>query len=137
VQQLVFRLEENSIAFRATQTSEGGLRRPLLRDVLVDLVPQVGRLPAPGIFTPAELDLVLPELRVGLAVQAGRAWTNNGALLSVLAAASEPAVDWLVALVPFAYKSGSAFPNVSVQLSALAIGGGVDLDLHGIGIVAY
>ena len=40
-------------------------------------------------------------------------------------------MEWLVALVPFTYKSGAQFPNVSAQLSTLAGADGVDLDLHG------
>ena len=73
VRDLLATLEEHATAFRATQTGDGGLRRPLLKQVLGGLVPRGGRLPAAGTFTPSELDFVLPELRVGVTVQAGQA----------------------------------------------------------------
>jgi hypothetical protein len=92
---------------------------------------------ATGSFAAHELDFVLPAERLAVSVQAGRAWTNNGALLAVLAAAAESGVEWLLALVPFTYKTGAQFPPVVDQLRALAGSSGVDLDLRGIAVVAY
>lgn len=130
-------LDGNAARFRATQTPEGGLKRADLSRVLRSLLDLAVSGPGKDTFSRTELDLVVPELRIGLAVQAGRAWTNNGALLSVLAAASDTAVEWLLIMTPFTYKNSAAFPNVELQVRALAEAEGVDLDLHGVGLVAY
>ncbi len=95
-----------------------------------------GALPSQP-FARAELDFVLPGLRSAVGVQAGRAWTNNGALLAVLAAASAEGIDWLLLLVPTTYKGGPQRQHVLTQLRELAVARGVHLDLRGVGVLGY
>ncbi len=86
---------------------------------------------------PPELDFVLPGLRSAVGVQAARAWTNNGALLAVLAAASAEGIDWLLLLVPTTYKGGPQHQHVLTQLRELSVARGVHLDLRGVGVLGY
>jgi hypothetical protein len=79
-----------------------------------------------------QLDFYVPDERIAVTVQAGRAWTNNEALLAVLAAAGQPAVDWLVLPVPMIYKGSAQYPQIVQQLQALATADGVGLDLKGL-----
>ena len=78
-----------------------------------------------------------PAHRTGVSLQAGRARTNNGALLSVLAAAAAAEIDWLVVLAPARYKSGAAAGPVIQDLRAMAAEPGIRLTLKGAVVLAY
>ena len=70
-------------------------------------------------------------------MQAGRAWTNNGALLALLGAAADTAVEWLAVIVPFVDKTGTQYTKVVGQLTHLVAVHGVDLDLCGVALIAH
>lgn len=120
---------------RGTETSNGGLKRELLKDVLVGRVPGLQFAP-PG-FASREIDLLVPERALAVSLQAGRAWTNNGALLAVLAAADAKDVRSLILFVPEHYKSGVQHAYVREQLQHLAAATGITLDLDGVLLLGF
>jgi hypothetical protein len=124
--------------FANTATDAGGLRRDRLREVAAEIL-GLSAAPAPlsGGLAHGQLDFYVPDGCIAVAVQAGRAWTNNEALLAVLAAASQPAIEWLVLLVPMIYKRSAQYPPIVQQLQALAAADGVDLDLKGVVLLGY
>ena len=139
VEELGRLLERHLTALRATESANGGLQRVDLAAVITPAVRRLqdgvaGRRPT---FARKEVDFVVPPLRAAVSVQAGRAWTNNGALTAVLAAASTEGVDWLLLLVPTTYKGGPQHANVRKQLVELSAARGVHLDLQGIGLLGY
>lgn len=105
------------------------------------MYPLLGSLVSPfagdAAFSSHLLDAVSGADRSAVSVQAGRAHTNNEALLGVLAAASHPLVDWLILVVPERYKNSGAYVGVTAQLDALASSPGIGLDLCGIAVVAF
>ena len=122
---------------RATEESNGGLKRKALKSVVEARLLGTPIGSSGGGFFPHELDFVLPTQNAAVSVQAGRAWMNNGALLAVLAAAAQPNIEWLLCLVPFTYMNAAQFDPVVAQIEALAVSDGVDLDLRGIIVIAY
>lgn len=126
-------------ALAATATQTGGLRRERLRDVVAAALR--GRVdPAAGLgdgFGASQLDYKISGVPVAVTVQTGRAWTNNEALLGVLAAACAPQIEWLVLLAPMKYKKSSQYPHILQQLKALTAAQGVDLDLKGVVLLAF
>lgn len=132
-------LEREAHTLRATEGSDGGLKRPQLREAVVQsmagLVHRGSCSTSP--FGKEELDFVLAGRKLAISVQAGRAWSNNGALLALLGAAADPGIQWLVIAVPFVYKTGAQYAPVAGQVTDLLAAGGVDLDLAGVALVAY
>lgn len=123
--------------FRRTQDINGGLKRELLRPIACTLAGvRAGSSPG-GAFADQELDAVVPQLATAVSVQAGRGWTNNGALLAVLAAAANSDVNWLVLAVPEFYKNGVQRVRVQQQLEALSASSGIALDLGGVWVSGY
>ena len=139
VEELGRLLQRHLPALRATESSTGGLQRVDLAAVITSAVRrlQAGVAGPRPTFARKEVDVVIQPLRAAVSVQAGRAWTNNGALTAVLAAASTEGVDWLLLLVPTTYKGGPQHANVRKQLGELAAARGVHLDLQGIGLLGY
>lgn len=131
-------LERDSQALRATQGPDGGLKRPMLRQAVAESLGGLGCAHgSKSRFASEELDFLLADQRLAISVQAGRAWTNNGALLALLAAAADPEVDWLAVMVPFSYKTGTQYSRVARQMTDLVAAHGVDLDLAGVALIAY
>lgn len=125
-------------SLRGTQSDKGGLKRAPLRAVLHALVGEHARHPPAGAtFASDQIDLMLADAPVGIAVHAGRAWMNNEALLAVLGAACAPAVDWLILVVPQSYMGSAQHPHIVQQIASLAAASGVDLDLQGVAIVPF
>lgn len=129
---------------RATQTRDGGLRRQSLVDELASNSSlcdvhdeEIETSPKLPTFMPDELDFILPALRVGVSVQAGRAWTNNGAMVGLLASASCPDVDWHIAVVPEQYKGTKHLGSIVVQMSSIRDARGIYLDLLGCIVLPY
>lgn len=134
----VQRLSAGVSRLRGTETAQGGLKRQLLRaEVATLLAGLAASHPCPGSFANEHLDLVTNAGRVGVSVHAGRAWMNNEALLSVLAAAGDPHVDWLILVVPLTYKHSAQHAHVVQQATALASAGGICLELAGLALVPY
>ena len=123
---------------RATEDVKGGLRRD---DLLAALAPVVR---ASGLtvteresFAAREVDAVDATDAVALSVQAGRARTNNGGLLAVLAAAAMDDVSWLLLLLPQHYKNSVAAQPVTDDLERLARTPGVRLALEAVVVITY
>ena len=74
---------------------------------------------------------------IGVRVEAGRALTNNGAVLAVLRAAQDSDVRQLILVVPQSYKLGFVFPKVNGQLKELFNGVGIAISLDGVALLAY
>src|SRR3954454_9779648 len=84
-------------ALAKTVTPAGGVKVSMLRDVLRAVATKHGMVyPSGDTFAAAELAWENREKALAVAIQAGRAATNNGGLVSVLAAAARPDVDWLI-----------------------------------------
>ena len=79
----------------------------------------------------------LRDRYLAVSVQAGRAWTNNGALCAVLAGAADGDSAWLVLLVPDHYKGGVQRVNISAQVAALLSSPGVHLEIEAVAVVGY
>lgn len=121
-----------------TVDSKGGITVEALRGVLEPVVEQVGFDECShATFSAKELLWEHAGLRVAISVQAGRAETNNGALMAVLAAAAQPSVDWLVVVLPDRYKGGSTFGKVRDRVRALKDATGVRLDLAGVTLIGF
>jgi hypothetical protein len=122
----------------ATEDSSGGLRRPLLVDALAPAVAAYNLRPPRGrTFAASEIDLVSRELRLAVSVQAGRARTNNGALMAVLAAAAMPDVDWMILVAPAKYKGSATAEPIRRELATLAASDGVTLSLGGVALLGF
>jgi hypothetical protein len=138
VAQLVNALLVGAPRIRATATPKGGLKSRDLVEVTAGLLTGLVDPHACGeAFTAGQIDLLARHSRTGIAVQAGRAWMNNEALLAVLAAATDPHVDWLVLVVPDQYMGSVQASNITTQLEALGRAEGVDLELQGVAVVAF
>lgn len=125
-------------AMAATETPNGGLHRIDLLGALASAIRGHGLgVPDGGTFALREIDLVGWKPRVAVTVQTGRARTNNGALLAVLAAASLPDVRWLIAIVPERYKGSMTARPVHEDLRHLSRSQGVSLDLSGILVLSF
>jgi len=115
-----------------------GLRR---LDLLASLAPvaRAFHLEVPELtsYGGTEIDICHRTGRLAISVQTGRARTNNGALVAVLAAASAPDVDWLIALAPTRYKETPTAQPVRQNLRSLATAAGVDLELKGALVLDY
>jgi hypothetical protein len=134
---VVSRLVDHSKTIRATEGPKGGLKR---RDLVGAVGAALDLRPRPvtgSSFAAGQLDFEIASDRLAVAVHTGRAWMNNEALLSVLAAASDPALDWLVLVVPQKYLGGGQYPYIVKQLQALANSSGVDLELQAVTIIPY
>jgi hypothetical protein len=88
-------------------------------------------------FSGREIDLWSAEAGLALSLQAGRAHTNNGALLALLAAAALRPVDWVVIAVPEAYKGGAQAAPIATQLGEIVRARGIALELDGAVMVSY
>lgn len=88
-------------------------------------------------FSAFELDAKLPQLGLAASVQAGRAWSNNGGLVAVLAAAADPETQWLALIVPERYMGGAQRINIVDQVEQLARSPGIKLELDGVMVVSY
>lgn len=82
-------------------TAQGSIKSEPLRELLGPVLSQFDVIPGgQATFASKRIDFAGLDQRIGVALQAGRAFANNGAILSVLAAASSPNVDWAVVVVP-------------------------------------
>jgi hypothetical protein len=119
-------------------TPKGNIKRELLREVLTPTLSPFGVRPQRrATFTAKELDYSGPDRRIGVAVQAGRAFTNNGALVSLLTAASSPELDWVVITIPETYMNNQVYPKVLQQFRELQGSHGIHLDLQGVILISY
>lgn len=131
-------LELRRRAVRNTFSLDGGINRQAVGVVLDETLRAAGFLPgSPATLSPKELDYTSLELWSAVSIQAGRAMTNNGALLAVLAGASCPDVDWLILLVPERYKNSATHDAVLRQMKELEGASGIRLDLQGVLLVEY
>lgn len=123
----------------SAESPGGGLRRLDLLATVGDVAKNLDlQLSDAATYGAAEIDLVGHRQRVAVSVQAGRAWTNNGALVAVLGAACFPGIDWLVAAVPERYKGTVTARRIQRDISALAASAnGVRLDLKGVLILSF
>jgi hypothetical protein len=121
-----------------TVTPAGGVKVSKLRDVLRAVAAMHGLVhPFGDTFAAGELAWESREKALAVAIQAGRAATNNGGLVSVLAAAARPDVDWLILVLPERYKRGSTYGIVLKQIGALSGADGIDLDLAGVTLIGF
>lgn len=131
-------LESRRPSIRLTFSETGGIKRQDVSRVVELTLREAGFVPGShALLSSKEIDYVSPDLWAAVSIQAGRAMTNNGALLAVLAAASSPDTDWLVLLVPERYKSSATHDSVLNQLKELEVAPGIRLDLQGAVLVAY
>lgn len=131
-------LELRRRAVRETFSPEGGINRQAVGGVLDSTLRAAGFMAgSPATLSPKELDYTSVDLWTAVSIQAGRAMTNNGALLAVLAAASCPDVDWLILLVPERYKNSATYDAVLRQMKDLEVAAGIRLDLQGVLLVEY
>lgn len=117
----------------ALRSPEGGIDR---RHVVQRLS---GRAAVAGLHAdPGSLfdGIDLPH-RLALRVEAGRAHTNNDAVMAVLEAARDPRIDMLLLVVPVRYKSGAVVDPVRERLTALLQSAGIDLALTGVALSSY
>ncbi|GAA4847134.1 hypothetical protein GCM10023221_27310 [Luteimicrobium xylanilyticum] len=125
-------------AMSATVGADGGVQVAAVYDVLRPVMDRLEfATSTQSTFTPSALRGLAPERHVALSVHGGRAHTNNEVLLSVLAAAAHPGVDWLVSVVPERYKNGPTLTRVHDQLRELRDASGIDLDLVGVTLVGF
>jgi hypothetical protein len=131
-------LENLAPRMRLTQGETGGLTRArLVKAVGPALVRFDLTDKEVDSFNSREIDLWSAASGLAISLQTGRAHTNNGALVAVLAAAAHRSVDWLVLGVPEAYKGGAQAAPVSLQIGELLRTRGIALDLDGVALVAY
>jgi hypothetical protein len=88
-------------------------------------------------FAGSEIDSVNPSTAVGISIQAGRGWTNNGAVMATLGAAADPRVRWLVLIAPQVYKGSRSFGSIVTRTQELLASPGIELDLDGVIAIAY
>lgn len=131
-------IEKDASRLRTTQSDTGGLNRARLRKaILPSLVACDLTDKDVDSFTGREIDLWSAASGLAVSLQTGRAYTNNGALLAVLAAAAHRPIDWVVITVPEAYKGGAQANPVCIQLGGLVKARGIALDLDGIAVISY
>lgn len=131
-------VERAAPRLRAAEGETGGLSRArLIKAVVPSLAAFDLTDKEVDSFSGREIDLWSAASGIAVSVQTGRAYTNNGALLAVLAAASHRPVDWLVIAVPDAYKGGAQAEPVVIQVRHLLRTRGITLDLDGVAIVPY
>ncbi len=131
-------LESRRHSMHLTFTETGGINRQEVSRVVEPTLREAGFVPGShALLSSKEIDYVSPDLLAAVSIQAGRAMSNNGALLAVLAAASSPDTDWLVLLVPERYKASATYDSVVSQLKELEVAPGIRLDLQGALLVAY
>lgn len=122
----------------ATESPDGGLRR---LDLLSTLAPVTRThslaVPDSDTFAVTEIDLMSSQAGAAISVQTGRAKTNNGALLSVLAAASMVEVRWLIIVVPERYKGSTTAGPIRKDLLRLARSKGVSLSVDGVQLMSF
>ena len=122
----------------ALVTPEGRITSEPLRETLKPVLSPFGMSPGgQASFAAKEIHFTGADLRTGVSLQAGRAFVNNGVLISVLASASSPDIDWVVVVVPEAYKGSRVYPKVLDQLHELQGARGIHLDLQGVVLVSY
>ena len=132
------RLEARRLEIRSTFSEGGGITRRSVSDVVEPSLRSSSFIPGShATLSPKEIDYVSVELGTAVSIQAGRAMTNNGALLAVLAAASSSDIDWLILLVPDRYKGSATYDSVLSQLRDLEVASGIRLDLQGVLAVGY
>lgn len=138
LESLVVDIELRLPDMAATVGPSGGLKRDDLLRTIAPVARAYGLgVPEQRTFAGSEIDLLSTSARAAVSVQAGRAKTNNGGLLAVLAAAAMPTVDWLILIVPERYKGSTTAPPVRHDVHALARSGGIELDLSGVVILSY
>ncbi len=138
VSKAVTMIESQRHILRATMDERGGLKRDDLRDAMVASARKLGLdTESPAHFERTQLDFSHRSGRYAISLQAGRAAVNNDALLSVLAAASARAIDWLIIVLPHSYKNGKPCDKVLDQLQALAQTTGIDIDIKGVVVVGF
>lgn len=125
-------------ALAKTVTPAGGVNVSKLRDVLRAVAAKHGLVhPSGDTFAVGEIAWENRDKALAVAIQAGRAANNNGGLVSVLAAAARPDVDWLILVLPERYKRGTTYGNVLKRIGALSGAEGIDLDLVGATLIGF
>ena len=122
----------------AQVTSQGSITSEPLRETLEPVLSPFGM--TPGVqagFAVKEIHFTGTDLRTGVSLQAGRAFANNGALVSVLASASSPDIEWMIVVVPEVYKGSKVYPRVLAQFHELQKAHGIHLDLQGAILLSY
>jgi hypothetical protein len=138
VRTVVERIAEASPRLAALVTPQGSIKINPLRKALEPVLSPFDVTPGGGTgFAPTQIHFTGTGRRIGVSLQTGRAIANNGTLVSVLAAASSPDIDWIVAVVPELYKGTKVYPNVLEQLRELQRAHGVHLDLQGVVLISY
>lgn len=138
VQEVIDSVTLETGALSKTVTPAGGVNVSKLRDVLSATAARHGlHLGSGDTFAVNELAWESRDRALAVAVQAGRAATNNGGLVSLLAAAARPQVDWLILVLPERYKGATTYGVVLRQLRALSRADGIDLDLVGVTLIGF
>ena len=138
VRAVVERIAEASPRLAALVTPQGSIKIDPLLMALEPVLSPFGVTPGGGTgFAPTQIHFTGTGGRIGVSLQTGRAIANNGTLVSVLAAASSPDIDWIIAVVPEIYKSSKVYRNVLDQLQELQGAHGIYLDLQGVILVSY
>jgi hypothetical protein len=138
VRAVVDAIAQVSPRLAAQVTSQGSITSEPLREILKPVLSRFGITPGHHAgFASKELHFSATDLRTGVSLQAGRAFVNNAALVSVLASASSPDIDWVIVVVPEIYKSSKVYLKVLDQLHELQGAHGIHLDLQGAVLVSY
>lgn len=125
-------------ALAATVTAAGGVQVSKLRDALRAVASSHALVhPSGDTFAVGELAWESRAAGLAVAIQAGRAAANNGGLISVLAAAARPDVDWLILVLPERYKGATCYGAVLKQIGAVSGARGIDLDLAGVTLIGF
>lgn len=111
---------------------EGGISRDAVVSALASSCRRVGLVHAREGF-----DAYSRSARVALRVEAGRAHTNNDGLVALLSAAADPAVDFLILVVPNSYKGTITAPKVEARIRWALSSNGILLSLNGVAVIGY
>jgi hypothetical protein len=114
------------------RTVEGGISRNAVVDAISSSCRRVGLVDSREGF-----DAYSASSRIGMRVEAGRAHTNNDGLVAVLSAAADGAVDFLILVVPIAYKGTLTAPKVDARIRWVMASSGIQLSLDGVAVVGY
>lgn len=117
------------------RSPDGGIKRDGVLKAVADRRRRAGLTDVVDAKSP--LDALDRDRRIGLRVEAGRAHTNNDALLAVLGAAVNADVDVLVLVVPAVYKGSVTVDRVAERVHWLLHSPGIDLALTGVALTAY
>lgn len=138
IEEVVDAIAVESCTLAKTVGPAGGVQVGRLREVLDPMAARFGlTTPKGDTFAVGEIAWEDTGRALAIAIQAGRAANNNGALVSVLAAAARKRIDWLILVLPERYKNASSYAHVLKQFEGIQRSAGIDLDLVGVTLVGF